>query len=75
MAVKKTLSLAEQLRIIADAAPSLRAAGVTRVGADGSFTLAPADRAAPTDRDPPPAAPDDVDLGNVSSFRRDRGVS
>lgn len=73
MAVKQSESFAAKLQAIIDAAPALRAAGVTSVGGDVAFTLAPAD--------PPPPRPDprpdgrvdeEPDLDDLKAFRGQR---
>lgn len=68
MAVKKTASLAEQLRALTEAAPGLRAAGVLSVSIDGvSARLAPAPADAPSDR-PDKDAPPEIEFGDPDSF-------
>jgi hypothetical protein len=69
MAVKQSESFAVKLQAIIDAAPALRAAGVTSVGGDVAFTLAPAD--------PPPPRPDgrvdeEPDIDDLKAFRGQR---
>lgn len=67
MAVKKTASLAEQLRALAEAAPAMRKAGITGATIDGvSVTLAPPDAEPPKDDRPGPAP--DVMFGDPDSF-------
>ena len=69
MAMKKSASLAEQLRALTEAAPALRAAGVTSVTVDGvSATLAPPEEEPPEERPAPP----EVMLGNPDDFFGDR---
>jgi len=62
MVKKPPASLADMLQAIIDKAPGLRAAGVTSVGGEVPFTLAPA--APREDRPPRPEA----DIGDVTSF-------
>lgn len=76
MAVKQSESFAAKLQAIIDAAPALRAAGVTSVGGDVAFTLAPADPPPPP-ADPPPPRPDgrvdeEPDLDDLKAFRGQR---
>lgn len=68
MAVKKTASLAEQLRALTDAAPGLRAAGVLSVTVDGvSARLAPAPAEASPGTGDETAAPE-IEFGSTDPF-------
>jgi hypothetical protein len=60
--VKQTASLADTLQAIIDKAPGLRAAGVTSVGGEVPFTLAPAEP-----RDGKKVAPP-AEIGDVTDF-------
>lgn len=60
--VTQPVSLADILQAIIDKAPGLRAAGVTSVGGEVPFTLAPA-----VPREDKPARAD-ADIGDVRDF-------
>mgnify|MGYP000084167818 FL=1 len=60
--VTQPVSLADILKAIIDKAPGLRAAGVTSVGGEVPFTLAPA-----VPREDKPARAD-ADIGDVRDF-------
>lgn len=64
--VKQTASLADTLQAIIDKAPGLRAAGVTSVGGEVPFTLAPAEP-----RDGKKAVPL-AEIGDVTDFIGDQ---
>jgi hypothetical protein len=64
MAVKQA-SLADNLQAIIDKAPGLRAAGVTSVGGEVPFTLAPA----PVREGKQPRRP--AEIGSLDDFRKD----
>lgn len=66
-----TETFAEKLQAIIDAAPSLRAAGVTSVTGEVAFTLAPADPPRVSTRTE--KADEDVDLADLDAFRKHAG--
>ncbi len=73
MAVKKPApeTYADKLAAIIANAPALRAAGVTSVGGEVAFTLAPAEPPASRERKPPEPEPD---LDDVDAFRGTTGA-
>lgn len=70
MAVKQPApeTLADKLAAVIAAAPALRAVGVTSVGGELPFTLAPPDL--PIERKNPRPEEPEIDLDDVDAFRR-----